>query len=131
MAGNTFYDQIAANKRNSFLMAELVVVLLAALFIIWSFRTPPSDSVSLSGGGGGGSGRALASSVVGGGGSAVVDIGCPLFASIAQPANVVGRPPTMDAMPIVVQKYGGSSVADVDRMRRALAASGSPVPPAG
>jgi heat shock protein HtpX len=31
VAGSTFYDQIAANRRNSFLMAGLVVVLLGAL----------------------------------------------------------------------------------------------------
>ncbi len=31
MAGSTFYDQISANRRNSFLMALLVVALLAAL----------------------------------------------------------------------------------------------------
>ena len=31
MAGSTFYDQIAANRRNSFLMAGLVVALLALL----------------------------------------------------------------------------------------------------
>ena len=31
MAGSSFYDQIAANRRNSFLMATLVVVLLALL----------------------------------------------------------------------------------------------------
>jgi heat shock protein HtpX len=31
VAGSTFYDQIAANRRNSFLMAVLVVVLLALL----------------------------------------------------------------------------------------------------
>ena len=29
MAGTSFYDQIAANRRNAFLMAALVVVLLA------------------------------------------------------------------------------------------------------
>lgn len=31
MAGTSFYDQIAANRRNSFLMAALVVVILGAL----------------------------------------------------------------------------------------------------
>ncbi len=31
MAGSTFYDQIAANKRNSFLMAAFVVAILAVL----------------------------------------------------------------------------------------------------
>ncbi len=31
MAGNTFYQQVAANRRNSFLMALLVVVLLGLL----------------------------------------------------------------------------------------------------
>ena len=31
MAGSTFYDQIAANRRNSFLLALIVVALLAAL----------------------------------------------------------------------------------------------------
>ena len=31
MAGTSFYDQIAANRRNSFLMAAFVVVLLGLL----------------------------------------------------------------------------------------------------
>ena len=31
MAGNTFYQQISANRRNSFLMALFVVVLLGLL----------------------------------------------------------------------------------------------------
>ena len=31
MAGTSFYEQIAANRRNSFLMAAFVVVLLALL----------------------------------------------------------------------------------------------------
>lgn len=47
MAGNTFYDQIAANKRNSFLMAALVVVLLAVLgFAIgWAVFGAPEGGV--------------------------------------------------------------------------------------
>ncbi len=56
MAGSSFYDQISANRRNSFLMALLVVVLLAALgFSIgyaifgspaedWRSRRSPSGS---------------------------------------------------------------------------------------
>ena len=31
MAGTSFYDQIAANRRNSLLMAALVIVLLGLL----------------------------------------------------------------------------------------------------
>ncbi len=48
MAGSTFYDQIAANRRNSFLMAAFVVVLLALLgfFIGWVvFGTPAGGLV--------------------------------------------------------------------------------------
>jgi heat shock protein HtpX len=47
VAGNTFYDQIAANKRNSFLMAALVVVLLAVLgFAIgWAVFGAPEGGV--------------------------------------------------------------------------------------
>jgi len=47
VAGNTFYDQIAANKRNSFLMAALVVVLLGVLgFAIgWAVFGAPEGGV--------------------------------------------------------------------------------------
>ena len=47
MAGSSFYDQIAANRRNSFLMAALVVVLLGMLgFAIgWAVFGDPSGGV--------------------------------------------------------------------------------------
>ena len=47
MAGSSFYDQIAANRRNSFLMAALVVVLLGLLgFAIgWAVFGDPSGGV--------------------------------------------------------------------------------------
>ncbi len=48
MAGNTFYDQISANRRNSFLMAALVVVLLGLLgFAIgWAMFGSPEGGVA-------------------------------------------------------------------------------------
>jgi heat shock protein HtpX len=47
VAGSTFYDQIAANRRNSFLMAGLVVVLLGllGLFIGWAVFGTPSGGL--------------------------------------------------------------------------------------
>jgi len=47
VAGSTFYDQVAANRRNSFLMAGLVVVLLGLLgfFIGWAVFGEPSGGL--------------------------------------------------------------------------------------
>jgi heat shock protein HtpX len=52
VAGNTFYDQISANRRNSFLMATLVVVLLALLgFAIgWAVFGSPAGGVFMTAG---------------------------------------------------------------------------------
>ena len=47
MAGTTFYDQIAANRRNSFLMAGFVVALLALLgFVVgWAMFGDPAGGI--------------------------------------------------------------------------------------
>lgn len=47
MAGTTFYDQIAANRRNSFLMAGFVVLLLALLgFVVgWAMFGDPAGGI--------------------------------------------------------------------------------------
>ena len=47
MAGNTFYDQIAANRRNSFLLALGVVVLLGLLGFTagWALFGDPAGGV--------------------------------------------------------------------------------------
>lgn len=51
MAGQSFYDQIAANRRNSFLMAALVVVLLGLLgFTVgWAVLGDPAGGVLATG----------------------------------------------------------------------------------
>lgn len=51
MAGNTFYDQIAANKRNSLLMAAFVIALLALLgFTIgWAVLGDPRGGIVATG----------------------------------------------------------------------------------
>ena len=49
MAGSTFYDQISANRRNSFLLAAFIVVLLALLgFLIgWAVFADPAGGAAL------------------------------------------------------------------------------------